>query len=277
VKLTQATRLQSLSELIERLTTLESRLLDGGGLAAGANTSVVSKASAPTRAFTNAPPAAPKITQSLDDLDLPALPTLPKMPEISKPTVPAVATPSKASPAAQALSKPVSFDEPPPYLDEPPFDDAPPMDWNEPAFTPRAAARTSPAPARGRIAAGEEIEAIRRELETRKQHLLVTALDEAQLVYEPGVLRVTMASDDVWAKRLREAAHTFRDIGTNLFGQPLRIELVFNSQVGALINEQAASRAAAHEQAKQNAAVRLLLDKFKGEIVHVRAQAASGS
>jgi hypothetical protein len=216
----------------------------------------------------------------LDDLELPALPTLPKMPEISVPVLPVVTAPNQASPAAQALSKSVALDEPPSYLDEPPFDDEPPMDWpmdrEEPAFTLRATARTSAMPTRSRIAAGEEIEAIRRELETRKQHLLVTALDEAQLVYEPGMLRVTMASDDVWAKRLREAAHTFRDLGTNLFGQPLRVELMFNSQVGTLINEEATARAAAHEQAKHNPAVRKLLDKFKGEIVHVRAQAVRG-
>ena len=206
--------------------------------------------------------------------------------------IPVPAKPSSA--AAQALAAPHYWSaEPPDFPDFEPTDTLPPDNWDEPDFAAgKPTHATSPVttattrsnfkaglkvgPKVG-VEAGNEITAIRHELENRKQHLLLTALEEVQLHYEPGVLRVTMASDDAWAKRLRDAAATFREVGAHLFGQPLRVELSFNSQVTTLVHEAAQTRANTQEQAKQNPAVRLLLDKFKGEIVHVRAQTAGGS
>ena len=297
-KLAHATRLQSLAELIEKLSSLEARLLNGDG---GSNTPASAKPRVSSFNTTTSPAPStvskPK-AQTLDELtaalDMPAVPPLPKMSlktpgALSQPAAPPPAAPVNpvVTTAAQALAVPASWpndnDEPPDFPDLDLDSDTRPDDWDEPPFAARPPARppackpavapTAPRPA---VMSGEEVPAIRNELETRKQHLLVTALEDAQITYEPGLLRITMASDDVWAKRLREAAATFRDIGVHLFRQPLRVELTFNSQVGSLINEAAQARATAHEQAKQNPAVRKLLDKFKGEIVNVRAQTASG-
>ncbi|NOT58758.1 MAG: DNA polymerase III subunit gamma/tau [Acidobacteria bacterium] len=291
VKLTQATRLQSLSELIEKLSALETRLLDGNGgasspsslpsasLPAAGKPRVNSFTTTPTApAVASKPKAEAPTPNDWDDLNLPALPQLPKMPA-------ALASPAPLKPAAataaQALAPPPQWDnEPPDFPDLDLSSDGAVEDWDEPHYAARPAVRkptVTPMASRAPVMSGEEVPAICRELETRKQHLLVTALEDAQVTYELGLLRITMASDDVWAKRLRDATATFRDIGMHLFGQPLRLELTFNSEVATLIQNEAQSRAAAHEQAKQNPAVRLLLDKFKGEIVNVRAQTASGN
>ncbi len=287
-KLAHATRLQSLAELIEKLSALEARLNGDGG----SHTPSLTK---PRVSSFNATPFAapatvskPKV-QTQDELmaalDMPTVPQLPKMSlktpgVLSKPVAPP-AEPAKpiVTTAAQALAAPPDWasrsDEPPDFPEMDFSSDVPANDWDEPPSAARPAAR-KPTAARPSVTSGEEVQAICHELETRKQHLLVTALEDAQATYESGLLRITMASDDVWAKRLREATTTFRDVGVHLFGQPLRVELTFNSQVGSLINEAAQTRTTAHEQAKQNPAVRLLLDKFKGEILNVRAQTASG-
>ncbi len=295
-KLTHATRLQSLAELIEKLSALEARLNGDGG----SHTPSLTK---PRVSSFNATPSAapatvskPKV-QTQDELmaalDMPAVPQLPKMSlktpgALNKPVAPP-AEPAKpiVTTAAQALAAPPDWpnsndsnDEPPDFPDLDLGGNAPADDWDEPQFAARPAARkpaVTPTAARPNVVSGEEVQVICNELETRKQHLLVTALEDAQVSYESGLLRITMASDDVWAKRLREATTTFRDVGVHLFGQPLRVELTFNSQVSSLINEAAQARTTAHEQAKQNPAVRLLLDKFKGEILNVRAQTASGN
>ena len=290
-KLAHATRLQSLAELIEKLSALEARWLNGES-ASG----VPSSAKPRVSSFSAAPPAVPATVskpkaQTLDELtaalDMPAVPQLSKISlntsaALSKPAAPPVAPPKPVvATAAQALAAPPDWNsEPPDFPDLDLGGDAPADDWDEPPFAARQSAHKSavvPIAARLVVMSGEEIQAIRNELETRKQHLLVTALEDGQLAYEPGLLRITMASDDVWAKRLREAAITFRDIGVHLFGQPMRVELSFDSQVTSLINEAAQARATAVEQAKQNPAVRMLLGKFKGEIVNVRAPTASGN
>ncbi len=287
-KLAHATRLQSLAELIEKLSALEARLLDGEG-----GSGVPSPAKPRVSSFNATTSPAPSTVskpkaQTLDELtaslDMPAVPQLSKLPAaLIKPAAPTVASVKPVvTTAAQALAAPPEWlnsdDEPPDFPDLDLGGDAPADDWGEPQLAARPPARKpTVAPARSAVMSGEELQAIRNELETRKQHLLVTALEDAQLVYEPGLLRITMASDDVWAKRLREAATTFRDIGVHLFGQPLRVELSFNSQVTSLINDAAQARATALEQAKQNPAVRMLLGKFKGEIVNVRTQTASGN
>jgi DNA polymerase III gamma/tau subunit len=306
VKLTQATRLQSLNELIEKLAALETRLSGGGATAITSaskprmNAFAAAPATVPATSVTAGQPKAAK--PSLDELlDLPALPQLPKMPAaLSQPaTAPQIAVPAKptVATAAQALSVPADWTddqlEPPdfPELDlshdaSDSLPDLPSDNWNAPAVAARPLTRkpTESVPVRRgvqrpSIISGEEVRAIKDELSNRKQHLLVTALEDAHAAYEPGLLRVTMANDandGVWANRLREAAATFRDVGSHLFGRPLRVELTFNSEVAASTQNEAQARTAAHEQAKQNPAVRLLLDKFKGEIVNVRAQTARG-
>ena len=292
-KLAHATRLQSLAELIEKLAALEARWSGGDG---GSNMPApakprVSSFSATTSSTpsTLSKPRAQTLDELTAALEMPTVPQLSKISsqayeKMSQPAASPPAVPAKplVTTAAQALAAPPEWpnsnDEPPDFPDLDLGGDAPPDNWDELPLAARPAARKpDAAAARPAIMSGEELQAIRHELETRKQHLLVTALEDAQLAYEPGLLRITMASDDVWAKRLREAATTFRDIGVHLFRQPLRVELSFDSQVTSLIHEAAQARATALEQAKQNPAVRLLLNKFKGEIVNVRTHTASGN
>lgn len=258
VKLAQAARLRSLAELLQRLEALETNF--GGGNATAARPAV--RAEPPPRQNRGAAPpvvAAPR-------------------PFIEKP---AVTTPAnQPTPVASARSTAFS-EEPPDFPDFNSFDELPPDDFNEPDFTSAKTTRptkalnaakpaaVAPTPSR-HVAAGTEIEAILAELNRLNRTLLVMAFEDAQVSYAPGKLTFVFASEDVICKKVRESAPVFRELGEKLFGQALNLDVRISGEMTQIVDEAAQARVQQLAEANQNPAVRLLLDKFKGEILSVR-------
>jgi hypothetical protein len=117
------------------------------------------------------------------------------------------------------------------------------------------------------------VEAIRAEVQKLNRGLLLTAFEDAQsLEYADGTLIATFASDDVFAKRLRESGALFRDLGERLLGQPLRIEVRIKASGAAPARMDAAAQAREQlrERALNNPAVRAVIEKFHGELLDVR-------
>lgn len=251
VKLAQAARLRSLLELIERLEKLESDLLNSGSNAGG----VVSLSEA-------APRNVKEIVQ-------------PNKSTVQSPPNPSLA--EKAStvkrPAASA-----SMAEPPDLPDFDPFDELPPDDLAMLDFVaggPQrkvkpAIVKSAAEPTARPITPGQELKAIVAELNRQNRTLLAMAFEDAQVSYTAGLLTFVFASDGIITKKVRESAPLFRELGEKLFGQPLRVEVKLSGETTEVVDEAAQARAELHERAKQNPAVRLLLEKFKGEIISVR-------
>ncbi|HEX4950246.1 MAG TPA: DNA polymerase III subunit gamma/tau [Blastocatellia bacterium] len=233
VKIAHATRLRALDEVIQRLEELAENLRNG---------------------------ATP-----------PALPTAVKVPAPPRPaSPPAPARRTAPEPVASAPSPVSSMEEPPGFgdsfaryaPDEPEADEAP-------APVP-AAAKPAAAP-RPAIVAGHEIGTLKMELEKRRKPLVVMALEEAQVIYNDGKVIATFASENTFSKRLRESGDLFREIGEQLFGQPLRIEVKLNGEAALTpAQESQQARETLLESVKSNPAVKMLLDTFRGEIVDVQ-------
>jgi DNA polymerase-3 subunit gamma/tau len=251
VKLAQTPRLRSLAELIERLEQLEGNLLKGGGNLGG-------KADVRPQVTNNPTPEAP-----------------------GKPPIKLVEKPREAA-ATRA------HEEPPDFPDDIPLDDAPPEDFADfepmPAPKPRPTKTTpsksvaAPAPRPTSapspittVAPGREVTAIVSELKRLNRTLLTMAFEDAHVTYREGQLLFTFSDDDPIAKRVRESGPLFREIGERLFGQPLRVEVRTGNQPEPKVDEASQARGQMQEQLSQNPAVRQILDKFKGEIISVRA------
>ncbi len=250
VKLAQAARLQSLAELLLRLEALETNLSGNGGGKV-----------APARPASRTEPTA----------------------HINKETAPAVVTTPRSvseqpatKPAPAASARPVAnSEEPPDFPDFNAFEELPPDEFNEPAFKPAKAGRpakaaTTGAPPARHVVAGAEVEAILAELNRLNRTLLVMAFEDAQVSYAAGKLTFVFASEDVICKKVRESAAVFRELGERLFGQPISLDVRIGGQSAPVVDEAAQARAQQLDAVSQNPAVRLLLDKFKGEILSVR-------
>lgn len=233
VKIAHATRLRALDEVIKRLEELESRL-SGGNLSANSSASMPSKSRG----------------------DLPSA-------NLQRTTPPPKET--RSSVAAD------SFDEPPGFSDS----------FARNSFEERASTRV-PTPAHGSmekplaassvsVAPGQEIGAIKMELEKRRKPLIVMALEEARVAYEEGKLIATFASENAFSKRLKDSADLFREVGEYLLGQPLRLEVKLNGEaVVTPLQESRQAREKLIESVKDNPAVKMLLETFRGEIVDVQ-------
>jgi len=144
------------------------------------------------------------------------------------------------------------------------------------AGTAPATAAASERPKVATIKEGNEVEAVLQELQRMNRGLVLTALEDAQKVeYNAGVLSVTFASEDIFARRLRDSNTLFRDLGAKLFGQPLRIEVQIKSESGGQneperVDEAELARRKLHERAMNNPAVRRILEETRGEIVWVK-------
>ncbi|HWQ33034.1 MAG TPA: DNA polymerase III subunit gamma/tau [Blastocatellia bacterium] len=256
IRLTHAVRLRSLDQLISRLEALETRLT-GGGIT-----------------FSN-PGAAPAPGQQA-----------PPRPQSSAPrsTAPGAAetrvkeTPPAKSSASEPDFPPVMLEEPPGFSES--FDslssfDGPEADERVP---PRrvtggngSGGAAQAAPGRAPVEKGREAQAVCAELERLNRHALVTALEDAQSInYDEGRLIVTMPQEDILARRLRDSSAIFSEIGQRLFGQPMRIEVLISGQSSARIDEAAEAKARLREEALKIPAVRLLVEKFRGEVTDVR-------
>jgi DNA polymerase III subunit gamma/tau len=266
VKLAHAARLRALSDVIDRLEALEASLRGGApAQAGGTGTTTRGQASGV------APPPEPRQSQPS-------------------------ASPAPARPAPLPAPKPTSFaappafnepDFPPPSLEEPPgFDDYIPPEFAgpdsaPPAFAPRAETAAAPAPARehdhagenggARLAPGREVAAIRAELEQRRKNLLLAALEDAQVSYASLTLTARFPGENAFARRLRESADLFREIGLKLFGEPLKVRVEVNGAGAALqVDEGKLARERFFTQAMQNPAVKALVETFRGEVIEVR-------
>lgn len=260
VKLAQAARLHSLTELFQRLEALESNL-SGSHSSNNPPVRPVNRVEPPARLPKETAPQPVTSPRDLGERAVPAIPV------------------SKAAPIASTAPKPF-LEEPPDFPDFNAFDEMPPDDLSEPNFVPSKPARptqtvpkpvASPAakPARP-PAAGSEVEAILAELNRLNRTLLVMAFEDAQVSYAPGRLTFVFATEDVICKKVRESAAVFRELGEKLFGQALNLDVRISGEITQVVDEAAQARSQQFAQANQNPAVRLLLDKFKGEIVSVR-------
>jgi len=152
-------------------------------------------------------------------------------------------------------------------MDYDPFDASEP-EFEEPDFL---APTTRSAPA----GQGHEVAAIRAELEKRKRSLLATALDEAQLRYEADTLTATFASENAFTRRVRESAPLFREIGEQLFGRPIKINVRVSGEAApSAADEARQARVKLKEEAMQNPVVRAIVEKFRGEVIDVHPAAA---
>jgi DNA polymerase III subunit gamma/tau len=116
-----------------------------------------------------------------------------------------------------------------------------------------------------------EVEAILKEVQKLNRGLVLTALEDAQKVaYQDGVLDVTFASEDLFARRVRDSNTLFREIGEKLFGQPMRVEVRISGQTRERVDEAELARQQLHQRAMKNPAVKLILDQTRGEIVWVK-------
>jgi DNA polymerase-3 subunit gamma/tau len=277
VKLTHATRLRALDEVIHRLEALEASLRDGAPLPPNGpgpsgprnqpsgNAGTPEPRSAPPRLSSAMQRATPPSTQASVQAPPPA----------SKPAN--FAAPSALS---EPDFPPPMYAEPPDFTDygssEPVMDDFAPA----PAFAPSAEMAAAPAPARtnghaapaaGHVTPGREIPAIRAELEQRRKNLLLAALEDARLTYAGGTLTAVFPSENAFARRLRESAELFKEIGQKLFGTPLRIRVeVSGATQAAPVDEVKSAREQAREEALRHPAIKALVETFRGEVVEVR-------
>jgi DNA polymerase III subunit gamma/tau len=134
----------------------------------------------------------------------------------------------------------------------------------------------SPAPAVESSSASDrtelnEVEAILKEVNRLNRGLVLTALEDAQKVeYQDGVLHVTFASEDLFARRVRDSSTLFREIGERLFGRPMRVEVLISGQAEERVDEAELARRQLHERAMKNSAVKRILEQTRGEIVWVK-------
>jgi len=257
IKLTHAARLHSLDDLISRLEALEAQLKEGMSNSASLNTTSApsserrSKDGPETLAETKTKPVGGSREPILRRLQSPS-----EVPRSGLSAVPPLAEPSG-------------------------FNDYDPFDQPEPDFGPQpslAPARHQVKPltqvqptAAPRVEPGREVEAIRAEVQKLNRGLLLTALEDAQsLAYGNGKLTATFASDDAFARRLRDSKPIFREIGERLFGHPISVEVTISGQVVAPVDEAAQARERLRERALSNPAVRAVIEKFKCELIDVR-------
>jgi DNA polymerase-3 subunit gamma/tau len=245
VKLTHATRLSTLDELIGRLAELESKM--GGGGVAG--------------------PPTPKESAARNQVG--------GSDEPSDRATAGRVNPKADQPGIQATTQPSAPNLP----DEPP--DFPDFDLMatddlveaEPVFSPRPApaSRPQPQPSTSPLSGGREVEAILTEVQKMNRGLVLTALEDAQsLEFRDETLIAIFGNDDLFAKRLRDSGQLFRDLGQRLFGRPVKIEVKISGQVEERIDEAEMKRRQLRERAMQSPAVRLIVEKTKADILWVK-------
>jgi DNA polymerase-3 subunit gamma/tau len=231
VKLTHATRLKTLDELIKRLEELESRITGAAG--GGASDQTAMKAPA---------------TKNQDPVS--------------------EAGPGKfASRGAEESSDFSYFDPTEPDDPYDSMDVQPPRQTTtrEPQTQPQTQSGAAS------ITPGREVEAILKEVQKMNRGLVSAALEDAQgLEFSDGTLTVTFGNDDVFAKRVRDSGQLFRDIGARILGRPINLVVKLSGQVEERIDEAELKRRGLRERAMQNPAVRLIVEKTRAELLWVK-------
>lgn len=262
VKLAHASRLRSLDELIEKLSSFETSL---GAETIPAVASAAVNRTAPSREVSNyTPPARQAQTES---------PT--RTQPIKQPS--ATATPARPAPTSNNMPEPPDFPDFDPNEYFAP-EEMPGVEISEPASAPQRSESFSQSKPAAQMAAqvapGREIETIVKEIQKLNRPLVLMALEDAQSrSYQNGVLTVTFTKDDAVAKRLRDSGTLFRTVGEKLFGQAIRVEVQIGgepSPTQQAVDQTAVKRQELKEAAMQNPAVRRVMEEFRGEIVWVK-------
>jgi len=252
VRLTQVRRLRPLDELIARLEALEARLEGGAGGSGGG-----ARPQPP-------PPPGDRRERGMSPLSG----ELPAMPPAKPPAKAAARPPAPPAPPPSAPPPPEPPPAPPPSV----FDEPPDFGDFEPEAVSESVLEGAPAPP---AKPGDGLAAIRAGLEQLNRQLLLTALEEAQsLAYEGGHLVVTFAGEDQFSRRVRDSGAIFRDLGERVFGRPISLEVKLSGGGAPPVDEAGEERARARERALENPTVRLLVEKFRGEVVEVRPKPA---
>ncbi len=236
VRLSHMPRLRSLDELIRRLEEFESRLGSSSRAEGGDGSSNPGRDPIPSprgrESGSNRSASGPAIKQPARRLDEP-----PEVPDIDQ--------------------------SEPEYLED--------YDPGYPSKPGRLPAPHRPPAEKAHVPEGLEVEAILNELQKRNRGLVLTALEDSQkLEYRDGVLHATFGADDMFARRVRESGTLFRELGENLLGRPLQIQVTISGQVEHRVDDAVAKRQQLIERAKSNPAVRLILEQTRGDIVSVR-------
>ncbi|HEX5084975.1 MAG TPA: DNA polymerase III subunit gamma/tau [Blastocatellia bacterium] len=243
VKLTHATRLKSLDEMIKRLEELESRIT--GGAAGGAANQPAAKGPATKN---QAPVSNIKSGQSGQST-------------ISAPTV------AEEPPDDQYFD----LTEPDDLYDSLPVPPPRQSTTREVQTQAQTQAQIQSGPAS--ITPGREVEAILKELQKMNKPLVLHTLDDAQgMEFRDGALTVTLGNDDIFAKRLRESGQIFRDIGARILGRPINLVVKISGHVEERIDEAELKRRSERERAMQNPAVRLIIEKTRAEMLSVKSK-----
>lgn len=232
LKIVHAGRLRSIEEIINRLEALS-----GGRVPSG---------SAPPSPAPRSPvtprtePSTPPGRQASAAAPAPA--TVPA-------TVPAPA------PAASPIEEPEGFSDSFGSGDDEYYDEQPVVRRTEMVARP-----------------GGEVVAIRKALESKKKTFAAIALEEAKVTYADGVLTAVFSQENAYSKRLTDSADLFRELGLELFGQPMKLSIRFSGEVLVTpASEEKKEKEKAIEAAKLNPAAKILLAALRGEVVDVRA------
>ncbi|MFM8394212.1 MAG: DNA polymerase III subunit gamma/tau, partial [Acidobacteriota bacterium] len=288
VGLAQVRRLIQLDELINRLETLEKRL-DGGGAGTASEGQRSGGGGAPrpsgnpSPASATGPSAPPRLSTERAIPEREPLAPPPPLNRLGQNSV--TEAPPPPPPVRTSLGiEPESVRPATARSIEEPFFDSEPLDLDpDDSFAPDPRidrpAPPAPPPLKVRSAAtpvspghGQEIQAIIGELQRLNRGLIETALDEARLEYQDGLLIATFGADDTFAKRIRESGELFRTIGEKALGRPLRVEVRVSGEVKKVVNEREAERERLRQRALQNPVVKQVLEQTRGEILWVREQ-----
>src|SRR5262249_26310510 len=152
------------------------------------------------------------------------------------------------------------------------FDMSEPVDFAEIEMPPRPSAEPAAKP---NVVPNDQLTAILHELQRMKRDKIVLAIEDAQAKeYRDGQLIVTFGGGDrlsnTYATWLRESANLFREIGENLFRLPIRVEVKISGQVEKRLDENELKKQERRERALQNPAVKIVLEKMRGELQDVR-------
>jgi DNA polymerase III subunit gamma/tau len=248
VKLTHATRLKTLDELIKRLEELESGIIGGagGGATDQPATKIPSvKNQSPVSGVKSGQPGRPVSSVANEPPDF-----------------------SYFDPI-EPLAEPGELSEPGDLADD--LYDSMPVQPPRQATTREAQTQPQTQSGAASIAPGSEIEAILKEVQKMKLGLVLTSLEDAQsLEFRDGVLTATFGNDDMFAKRVRDSGQLFRDIGARILGRPINLVVKVSGLVEERIDEVELKRRGERERAMQNPAVRLVMEKTRAELLWVK-------
>ena len=179
-------------------------------------------------------------------------------------TAPKIIAPPRSvtPPPAPIKTAPVnSFEEPPGFNES----------FENDNFDEREASPPIQIAQRPMIAAGREVASIKLELEKRRRPLVVMALEEAQSSYSNGQLTVIFATDDSFAKRLRENIPLLREVAEQLLGMPVKVEVKIGGEVRVSPKQEVQQvKDNLIDTVKNNPAIKNLLETFRGEILEVK-------